>query len=277
MTTRPRPGGDVTPSMIGKVAGRPIPGQRLDRRMAELRDGPLGAGLPRPGTSESRQLARWLTQVILTEALCEAESAALGLAPVEGEPVDRVAAIELGSINAAAYNGSPWVRAMFQHVTAEVVPPVAWHAPVFTPPVPRLLVRHGLFGDRAEAERATADDLEPLGPVTLGSLPAAIAGPLGREPYGALVGPVLDHLGWHVATAAPEPSPEQGAAPSPERHPERATSSAPATQAGRALLEAARRRAFVRRLDELRGEKVELVPGLEHPGDPRQPDNHHKH
>jgi len=34
---------------------------------------------------------------------------------------------------------------------------------------------------------------------------------------------------------------------------------------------------FARWLDELRAAKVELVPGLEHPGDPRQPDNHHKH
>ncbi|MFG1707210.1 hypothetical protein ACFLIM_28840 [Nonomuraea sp. M3C6] len=25
------------------------------------------------------------------------------------------------------------------------------------------------------------------------------------------------------------------------------------------------------------GERVQLVPGLEHPGDPRRPDNHHKH
>jgi [acyl-carrier-protein] S-malonyltransferase len=43
------------------------------------------------------------------------------------------------------------------------------------------------------------------------------------------------------------------------------------------LLDAARRRAFARWLDDMRAKKVELVPGLEHPGDPRQPDNHHKH
>ncbi|TDD15759.1 hypothetical protein [Nonomuraea diastatica] len=43
------------------------------------------------------------------------------------------------------------------------------------------------------------------------------------------------------------------------------------------LLEAAQRQAFARWLDDLRAKKVKLVPGFEHPGDPRQPDNHHKH
>lgn len=43
------------------------------------------------------------------------------------------------------------------------------------------------------------------------------------------------------------------------------------------LLAAARRRDFRRWLDGRRAELVELAPGYEHPGDPRQPDNTHKH
>ena len=43
------------------------------------------------------------------------------------------------------------------------------------------------------------------------------------------------------------------------------------------LLGAARRRAFRRWLDERRAALVWLAPGYEHPGDPRQPDNTHKH
>ncbi|MFD0327376.1 hypothetical protein ACFQZC_02000 [Streptacidiphilus monticola] len=39
----------------------------------------------------------------------------------------------------------------------------------------------------------------------------------------------------------------------------------------------ARRAAFVRWLDRARAERLTLVPGLEHPGDPNQPDNHHQH
>ncbi|MBV9516073.1 MAG: malonyl CoA-ACP transacylase [Mycobacteriaceae bacterium] len=43
------------------------------------------------------------------------------------------------------------------------------------------------------------------------------------------------------------------------------------------LLAAARRRAFRSWLDARRGALVELAPGFEHPGDPRQPDNTHRH
>ncbi|MGP3914732.1 DUF7158 domain-containing protein [Nonomuraea sp. 10N515B] len=309
--TAPGPDG-----VIGWVGDRPIPRERLDRRLAGLRGGPLRAALPVPGSSEDRQLARWLTQVILTEALCETAARGLGLAPVEGGPLDRVAAVELGSINAAAYNGSPWVRTLFEHVTAMAEIPAEWRARTSPQRSPRHVVHHRLFADRTSAEQAGPDDLEPLGAVSLDSLPAAIAEAILHRPYGALVGPVEDALGWHLATAVPTspgpdhpavlaspgpeqpavpasfgphhpavtsahgqgvaPTPEQGISPSPgspgpPRH--HSTSALPAD----GLLEAARRRAFARRLDELRAEKVKLVPGLEHPGDPRQPDNHHKH
>ena len=40
---------------------------------------------------------------------------------------------------------------------------------------------------------------------------------------------------------------------------------------------AARRRAFRLWLDARCAEVVELAPGYEHPGDPRQPDNTHRH
>ena len=40
---------------------------------------------------------------------------------------------------------------------------------------------------------------------------------------------------------------------------------------------AARRRRFRMWLDERRADLVWLAPGYEHPGDPRQPDNTHKH
>jgi [acyl-carrier-protein] S-malonyltransferase len=249
-------------AVIGWVGGRPISREPLERRIRELRDGPLNAALPVPGTSEDRQLARWLTQVILTEALCEDEATARGLTPVETGPLGPPAAVELGSINAAAYNGNPWVRALFEHVTATAEVPPEWLPSVAAPDAARHVVHHRVFAARADAAAATADDLEPLGPLTLASLPKAIADAIPRRPYGTLVGPIEDALGWHVAVAHPEPTP----AHSP--------SSKPGTVSRR---DAARRRMFARWLDELRAAKVELVPGLEHPGDPRQPDNHHKH
>ncbi|MEV1002035.1 hypothetical protein [Nonomuraea sp. NPDC050202] len=278
--TTPSPHEHSPPETIGWVVGRPVPRERLDRRLADLRSGPLSSTLPRPGTSEDRQLARWLTQVILTECLCEWAATELGLqspggenlpprhAPVpapgaaipENPLLDPVAAVELGSINAAAYTGNPWVRAVFEHVTAAVTIPPEWRPRPAPEPEPRHLVRHRLFTDRTRAQGASPADLEPLGAVTLGSLPSAIADALRRHPDGTLVGPVEDALGWHVAIAVPEPRPARG--PSGQEHD---------------LLRAARRKAFARWLDDLRAKKVRLMPGLEHPGDPRQPDNHHKH
>jgi [acyl-carrier-protein] S-malonyltransferase len=43
------------------------------------------------------------------------------------------------------------------------------------------------------------------------------------------------------------------------------------------LLGSARRRAFRHWLDARRAESVQLAPGYEHPGDPRQPDHVHRH
>ncbi|MEV0235671.1 hypothetical protein [Nonomuraea sp. NPDC050786] len=271
-------------AVAGWVDGRPIPRERLERRLADLHDGPFRATLPVPGSSEDRQLARWLTQVILTEALCEALAADLGLDPVEAEPFEGVAAVELGSINTAAYNGNPWVRAVFEHVTATVEAPQEWRSPVRAERSPQYVIRHRLFPDRSSAHRATPDALDSLGPAaSLDSLPAAIAGALQRHPHGTLVGPVQDALGWHVAILTPvkeggaalRPPPPAGDAVTSAAQ---ATTLPPQDRSGATLLlDAARRRAFARWLDDMRARKIELVPGLEHPGDPRQPDNHHKH
>jgi [acyl-carrier-protein] S-malonyltransferase len=59
-----------------------------------------------------------------------------------------------------------------------------------------------------------------------------------------------------------------------ERNPRRFASTA---QIADHLCGAARRRAFRLWLDARCAELVELAPGYEHPGDPRQPDNTHRH
>ena len=244
---------------IGFVGGRAVGRDVLDRRIAALREGPTASSLPRPGSAEDRQLARWLTQVILTETLCEDEAARLGLTPVDGPPLDPIAAVELGSVNTAAYRGSPWVRAVYRQVTATAEVPASWRSsPVREDRRARHQVRYGLFEHPEDARTATPADLEPLGAVTLESLPATVAAAIRARPPGTLAGPVRDALGWHVAVAEPaDVSPPESRAPD--------------------LLGAARRRAFTRWIDERRAATVRLVPGLEHPGDPRQPDNHHRH
>ena len=204
--------------MTGRVAtvgGVPVPVDEVDAREARLRSGSLAAALPAAGTSEGRQLRRWLTQLIVTERVVAAEAAARGVsaqdAPGEAELLpDITARLEIGSIAAAAL-ADPCARALFARVTAAV---------------------------------DVSDD---------------------------------DIAGYHVR------NPLRFAASCPDRHGWRApaVTAPPLAQvhskiAGH-LRAAARRRAFRLWLDQRRAELVRLAPGYEHPGDPRQPDNTHRH
>jgi [acyl-carrier-protein] S-malonyltransferase len=187
----------------------------VDAREARLRDGPLAAALPAAGTSEGRQLRRWLTQLIVTERVVAAEAAALGVtarnAPSEAELLpDTTARLEIGSIAAAAL-AEPSARAVFARVTGAV---------------------------------DVSDD---------------------------------DVACYHAR------NPLRFAATSPDRHGWRgpAVAAPPLYQVRAAIADhlraAARRRAFRVWLDERRADLVRLAPGYEHPGDPRQPDNTHRH
>ena len=181
-------------SIAATVGGVPIPVSEVDAREKLLRASRLASSLPRHGTSEGRQLRRWLTQLIVTERVVAAEAMARGLtadgAPTEEQLLpDTVCRLEIGSV-AAAVLSDPVARALFEHVTADV--------------------------DVTDAE---VDDY------------------VSRNPrrFGSRAG-VDNHL--------------RGAA---------------------------RRRAFRVWLDARCAEAVELAPGYEQPGDPRQPDNTHRH
>ncbi|MBV8294045.1 MAG: malonyl CoA-ACP transacylase, partial [Mycobacterium sp.] len=114
----------MTARVAATVDGVPVPVDDVDAREARLRGGPLAAALPAAGTSEGRQLRRWLTQLIVTERVIAAEAAALGEtgrdAPSEAELLpDTTARLEIGSIAAAALS-DPCARALFARVTAAV-------------------------------------------------------------------------------------------------------------------------------------------------------------
>ena len=201
--------------LVATVAGLPVPVDEVDEREARLRNGPRASVLPASGTSEGRQLRRWLTQLIVTERVVAAEAAARGLAatdaPTETELLpDVTARLEIGSVAAAALADSR-ARALFAAVTAGV---------------------RVSDDDVADFHARNPLRFAPPRPTSHG----------WRAP--SLVGPPLEQV-----------------RPVITEH----------------LVGAARRRAFRVWLDARRTALVELAPGYEHPGDPRQPDNTHRH
>jgi len=112
----------MSTQLVATVAGLPISVNEIDSAEARLRSGAHAAALPAGGTSEGRQLRRWLTQLIVTEVVVAAEAAARGLtgreAPTETELLpDLTARLEIGSVAAAAL-ADPRARALFAAVTA---------------------------------------------------------------------------------------------------------------------------------------------------------------
>jgi [acyl-carrier-protein] S-malonyltransferase len=201
--------------IVATVGALGVSVDEVDAREARLRDGPLAAALPAAGTSEGRQLRRWLTQLIVTERVIAVEAAALGVteadAPDEAELLpDAMARLEIGSVAAAAL-GDPFARAVFARITGDV--------------------------DVSDADVAAYHARNPL---------RFAVPPVSRD-------------GWRGPVAA---------APSLDDV---------RPQIADHLRAAKRRRAFRVWLDARRGALVRLAPGYEHPGDPRQPDNTHRH
>jgi [acyl-carrier-protein] S-malonyltransferase len=188
-------GVDMTPvGIAATVNGVPVTIEEVDAREADLRASRIAASLPRPGTSEGRQLRRWLTQLLVTERVVAAEASARGLtadsAPTEAEVLpDTTVRLEIGSL-ASSVLSDALARALFADVTADV--------------------------DVSDDEVASYRSRNPL----------------------------------RFSTAADV-----------EAH----------------LRAAARRREFRLWLDARCAAVVQLAPGYEHPGDPRQPDNTHRH
>ncbi|WNG93783.1 malonyl CoA-ACP transacylase [Mycobacterium sp. ITM-2016-00318] len=203
------------PRIAATVAGLGVPVADVDAREAALREAMPAAALPRAGTSEGRQLRRWLTQLLVTERVIAAEAVDAGVtsmgAPAESQLLpDDSARLEIGSIAAAAL-ADPLARAMYAHVTADV----------------------------------EVDDVD-------------VADYHGRNPL-RFAQPSDIGNGWRTATLQAPPL------------------DAVSTLIADHLRGAARRRAFRLWLDARRAELVRLAPGYEHPGDPRQPDNTHRH
>ena len=193
-------------TVAATVGGHPVAVSEVDARESTLRASPQTGALPKPGTSEGRQLRRWLTQLLVTERVVASEADVLGVTVTMDTPAiedvlpDLPARLEIGSI-AAAVLADPLARALYAYVTADV----------------------------------GVDD-------------AAVADYCRRNPN-------------RYAT-------EGDSAPD---------CSEVAPRIAGMLVGAARRRAFRIWLEQRRAALVRLAPGYEHPGDPRQPDNIHRH
>jgi [acyl-carrier-protein] S-malonyltransferase len=245
---------------VAWVGGTAIDVSDVDDREVALRTGRVAPVLPRERTGEGRQLRRWLVQVLVAERLVEAEAAARGLRaapPLSAIAPDRAAMLGLGSVAADLLTRNPLARAVFVAVTADVVVSAEAVARFYVDNPERFrvpeerVVRHAV-GDGAPVRRVLRRG-ELTGPVE-DAVFAAVA--------GDVVGPVRDPLGVHTLVVE-------------EVRPARMLPLDESTTEW--LLAAARRRAFTAWLDRRVAEEVRLAPGYEHPGDPGQPDNTHRH
>jgi [acyl-carrier-protein] S-malonyltransferase len=267
-------------TVIGWVGGIAIPRECLDARVGELRAGRLAARLPVVGSKEDRQFLRWTAQVLLTEELCRAElarlrtssvafadagsesgaaaaAAAAAMATAAARPLTQAESLHLGSINAAVWSSTPAMSVLYDLVT-EASSPAAPNTGTRT----WYRVMHTVAATALDAATTIPTS---LGWTTLDDLPAPLAAELRARPPGTRVGPVRTGLGWHFATVTG--SEVRAALPV---QPVQATQAAEATDPVRLA-------AFNRWLDQRRRDLVTHAAGFEHPGDPGQPDNTHRH
>jgi [acyl-carrier-protein] S-malonyltransferase len=138
---------------------------------------------------------------------------------------------------------------------------------------------HGLTARGAPTEDELLPDLTAR--LEIGSVAAAaLADPLARALFAHVTAAV--DVTDDAVTDYHARNPLRFAASRPSHHGWRAPALAPPLELVRPVVAehlrgAARRRAFRMWLDARRGALVQLAPGYEHPGDPRQPDHTHRH
>jgi [acyl-carrier-protein] S-malonyltransferase len=250
---------------VAWVGEAPIDVSDVDAREVSLRSGPVASTLPREHTSEGRQLRRWLVQVLVAERLVRVEADARGLTEADAPELvelapDRAAMLGLGSVAADVLTRNPLARAVFVAVTADVrvsdvdveqfyeANPERFHVEE------QRMVRHVLDGVG-----------RPLRTLRRGELTGPVENAVFAAEVGAMVGPIVDPLGSHTLVVD-------------EVRPARTRSLAECHAEIEAhLLAGVRRRAFTAWLDRHAAATVRLAHGYEHPGDPGQPDNTHRH
>lgn len=234
----------------------------VDRREAALRASAASSRLPRAGTSEGRQLRRWIAHCLAAQAIVETEELPR-TSPDEtaGLPTDVRDALGAGSIALAVLGSSTAARSFADRLTAdvEVSPETTRRLAAGHPVTAGRRVRHTVDGRPVNGGRPVT--------VTAADLPAGLASGLAAAPAGRVLTAPDSRGRSHEITVLDEPATPGTAAAGADRSPD--------ITAG--ALTSARARAFGRWLDGRRDALVHVRPGYEHPADPRQPDNTHRH
>lgn len=238
----------------------------VDRREAALRASPASSRLPRAGTSEGRQLRRWIAHCLAAQAIVETEELPrTSTDETAGLPGDVSDALGAGSVALAVLGSSAAARAFAGRLTAdvEISPETARRLAAGHPVTTGRRVRHTVDGRPVNGGRPVT--------VTAADLPADLAPDLAGAPVGGVL-TAPDFRGRsHEITLLDEPATPALRA---DAGVDRADGSSGRTAGA---LTSARARAFGRWLDGRRDALVHVRPGYEHPADPRQPDNTHRH
>jgi [acyl-carrier-protein] S-malonyltransferase len=254
-------------SRIAMVAGRPIPRERLEERVAEFRRGPRGRHVPPDGGDESIQLRRWLVQELVTGEVLAHEARAAGLV---GETVPAINAA--GGCASAAPLPEAVIARLFEIVTADVSVPESELRAYYDRNIDLVStgevrhIRHRLTPTADEA-RAALDSLDSgdLWNLRRGEFTGPFEDAVFTASPGEVVGPIASELGWHIARI------------------ERIESSrvTPFEEAREAieqeLLAAARARAFGEWLEGRRQALGVIEPEWEHPAHPVHGMVRHRH
>jgi [acyl-carrier-protein] S-malonyltransferase len=251
--------------LAAQVGERGITDAEVEARVRRLRSGRLGDCLPADGCAEARQFRRWVVQVLATEAIVHDAADSLRLtAPQAGDSQHYpVGVVGTGSVVEAVLATSPLARSLMAVVTAGVR---VDHAAVrayyernrndFRQP-DTCIVLQEIDGRPVNAGRPI---LIRRGDVTGLVEEAVFAAPIGNAVT------VTDESG-HVHVVHVQHLVRGDVAPFEDVR----------DAITERLLAAARRRAFSAWVDQRRTELLRLAPGNEHPGDPSQPDNTHRH
>jgi [acyl-carrier-protein] S-malonyltransferase len=176
-------GASETGASAVSVAGTAITFERVEERLAALRESPQGRRMPPGEGPETDQTRRWLLRQLITEAIIAYEMRASGA----GSVADLFA-----QVTASVRVHEDEVHAFYLHNPDRFRRPAARR------------IQHLLRADFITAARAATGDGSAAGTwealrVQRGELVGELENALFAAQVGSFVGPIRTEHGWHVA------------------------------------------------------------------------------